>query len=1189
MGKLAFGMKATAVDGSLGSFKIYDSTLGGNYNPYNSVYFDQADNRTVCNEQGRITSIPSPYARMHITDLAFKEASSGSHTGRCVEALSADYNKALSHCLDIFEMLYYSDNIDLRDKKITIEKINLVSTKSLDSEVQELLNANPSLKEYISTLDLFREGYMDVINEKKEKENIPTYSFDFTSLYLFKHEGKVFASTSPFTGFSAKADCDLNHLVINGRKILSSDPQTWCDIKGRGAEFHEFMYMLLKDTKLSGIFENLNKYISDSLDPNTKQNIDQNNVLFGDKSEFRKFNIGANPLQAVANADIFIRPDGLDCSYLKYLLYLDTTVDLTITEDEYKIPLAERRFNGKLTPWYGVNDILADSLFVLTYDINDNYITVPYIDEARDNAARNRCLLPIKRDALNYFGLEDICNRLSIVKKDVQGNPVSTYVVTLRVPLANGGETKLRREYNTTEVEYPNGKVFQGDDMKPFAFGIYPFVKSSEFTNMYKVLFYNKFDNGYSLKFYKKDINDRIVPLLDTETTLNKTNSVQGKEISVNCEYHDIKVEGGIEFAEVEIGDYTSLIVPKLRVIGDANEGADISIVSRHVNIAIDLGTSNTYVAYNVVPITGPGKLDEANIKQISTHHRGNVAWNELMFMNKECTKDELPNALDKNREDLYLRVSDHAAPVDTWLPAQLNEFIPSRIQPDGDNYSFPIPTVINFLRQNCNPVNIVPTEGASAVAYSPLINFSIPFAYYERGVRQCISQNNEPYDTICEGNEFKWYIKKDDNGNVITKDINKAAFKAFLSELLFIVRCHLICSGYDLKMCKLLWSYPLSFSDVLRDEYDAAWKAAFKEYINPYISMAQESDYVKYTNESRTPIYACLKDPGAVDPLTVLLDIGGGSTDVIGYKDRKVQFVTSFGFAGNALYLASSMNSESQNGTLLRKYIDKMSLFKSQTEIKPNGSQMEERKIGPKSSSISTLMNYGFAKARTDFENMFKHNNPAQYMLQLHNAAIIYHVAQMCKSKSPNELPHTIFLSGNGSKQFELNLAKEKMIKSIFAHVYGVSDDVAGKIKISPNNNPKAATVNGALLGLDQGSLATNEASRTSRVVMLGDSSTICEVTVENGGVAVVEDREGYKAAVKENVKEFFKMFYDKIYTTVMPVIEYGDVESIVERFSNNTRLNLPQNGVIVDSFFFQYVALVMEQISYDLASRVK
>ena len=74
-------------------------------------------------------------------------------------------------------------------------------------------------------------------------------------------------------------------------------------------------------------------------------------------------------------------------------------------------------------------------------------------------------------------------------------------------------------------------------------------------------------------------------------------------------------------------------------------------------------------------------------------------------------------------------------------------------------------------------------------------------------------------------------------------------------------------------------------------------------------INQRDIDNLVKYTNESRSPIYECMTNPGAANLLTVLMDIGGGSTDVIGYFQNEPQFVTSFGFAGNALYLGGSMN----------------------------------------------------------------------------------------------------------------------------------------------------------------------------------------------------------------------------------------------------------------------------------------
>lgn len=1182
MEKYIFGMKAEkASSDTVGEFKQYTMDDGGNWNPYNSAYFDNPENSAVTEEQGKITSIPSPYARMHITDLAFREANSGKAAGGQAKALSKDYNKALSHCLDLFELMFNSDSIDFKVKGITIEKIDLITTNNLaiDAEAREFFNENPKLKNYVATLDLFRREYNQVIKSR----NVAQYKFDFTSLYIFKQNGKSFAATSPFTGFYAKADCNIENIEINGRKILNSDPATWMNMIGRQDEFRYFMYSLLKDTNLSAIFGNLYKHIEYSLTDKEKTSI-ENGPIFQQNKAYRKFNFDKAPLQKLRNQDVYIRPDGLDCSYLKYLLYLDNPVDFNINENDYLIDLEERLFNGKPTQWLGVNDILSDSLFVLTYEINDNYLTIPYTDFS-DGAEKKRCLIPVKKDALKYFTINDISECLSITRKDS-----GTYLVTLKVSLQNGGVTIMRREYQAENVIYPNGKVFQGDEVKPFAFGIYPFIKSSHYTNLYKVLFYNNFKGNYSLKFYKR-LNGNIHQLTNVETTSNKTNSINNRESRVNCEYHDITLQNGsFEFAEITVDEnYTSLIVPKLRVVGGPGQQGvvDIQHIPGKVTVAIDLGTSNTYVAYTHEPLANMGMQP---INQICTHHQGagNSEWNELTFMNKRVGFNDLPDAPDKNREDLYLRVNDRQAPVDTWLSAQLNEFIPSRIEPGTENYSFPIPTVINFLRNQTERTDIMGQNAKNQNAKNqntknqiPLLNFSIPFAYYERGVRS----GAQPYyyDLIRDGSDFKWFMKRDRFGNSNISQTDKAAFKAFLSELMFIVRCHLICQGYDLNQCRIIWSYPLSFSSQLRSQYDFEWKAAFKEFINNNIN-GRENEYVMYTNESRSPIYDCIDKPNAINQLTLLLDIGGGSTDVIGYKHNEVKFVTSFAFAGNALYLNSDLNTVQSNlmdNTLLKKYIRRQPIF-NDGNSSPMNDEMVERKIDL-SQSISTLMNYGFTKARLDFENIFQ-NAPAKYMLYIHNAAIAYHVAQLCKIYSPDEIPANIYLSGNGSKLFNLNTQRESMIRKIFNFVYG-REAIANHMNICNNQNPKAATVNGALKGLSDGTLATNAASMTNCIVMLGDSSTIAEF--DGDGNAIVNAAGNYREDVKKNVLEFFNLFYQELYNTATPQMTQEEIERFIDNVSGDPRLQLPQNGLIEHSLFFQYIALVMQEISFELARR--
>ena len=1168
MENLEFGMKAEIIgSATVSDFVEYKATDGGNYNPYNKAYFNDPTHMSVCNDKGRITSIPSPYARMHITDLAFQEYNCGvgvmSASKKARRTMSSDYLRAMSHCLDIFELLYHADEFDLKEKGITLQKLDLVSTHSLNQDVLNILYDEDGqltdIGRYIATLDLFRDEYKKVIRNK----GVGNYSFDFTSLYIFKYRGKTFASTSPFTGFSAKSDCNLDaaNIVINKRKLLSEDPKTWCGVDERDIEFKTFLYLLLKDTGLKDIFVNLFNSLNNTFDPNIKVKID--GTQFNENVEYRKFNIGQSLLQQVVGQDLFIRPDGLDCSYLKYLLYLENPVDLTIHQSDYDIRLDERRFpsqGGDITRWVGVNDILADALFVLTYEINDNYIVVPYIDKVVDDREKRRCLLPIKRLALEFFKIDELVSNMTIVRREEH-----IFTVALTVNLANGGTVVLRREYHTNGSQFPNGIVVSGETMKPFAFGIYPFVKSNVNQNIYKVLFYNSFESDYNIKFYKRNRGGQVQELLETECKCNKTNDIDTNqdELPVNCEYHHLETREGLDFAELTVQDKgTSLIIPKMR--------EDVHDLPGTVNVAIDLGTSNTYVAYTYQPIGDENDLPE--IEQICTNHG---LWNELTFMNKKCEKEDDPNAPEKNREDLYLQTSDRqgAKPSDEWLDSQLCEFIPSRIDPNmGDeSYCFPIPSVINFLRKDAKRESIDYNED-----FIPLLHCAIPFAYYERGTR--LGQQKNYYDLIRDGSKFKWFYRKNSDGDFETDRFAKACFKAFVTELLFIVRCHLICKGYSLKDTHILWSYPLSFSPELVRDYKTTWNEAYKKIINPDIQQAKISEYVKYTNESRSPIFECLTNPATVDHLTLLVDIGGGSTDIIGYQARKPLFISSFGFAGNSLYLDGGLNTVEPNAmkeTILSHFVAKQEIFKQEPAT------AKTKKIS-KDDPISTIMNYGFTKDSENFKKIFDNPGP-RFLLLIHNAAIIYHMAQLCKIKSPEEAPVQVFLTGNGSKLFEMNSRYKTMITDIFKFIYGTVEGFED-FKIRKPENPKAATVHGALKGFCKKQLATNEDSYDKQIVMLGDDKTVYAVHEEEGGATI--DKGDYKNAVKENVKNFVEMFYNMIYTTASPVLTKNDVLKAVDYVENDSHLKI-NDSKLSDSLFFQYIALLMQKLSFDLKER--
>ena len=159
--------------------------------------------------------------------------------------------------------------------------------------------------------------------------------------------------------------------------------------------------------------------------------------------------------------------------------------------------------------------------------------------------------------------------------------------------------------------------------------------------------------------------------------------------------------------------------------------------------------------------------------------------------------------------------------------------------------------------------------------------------------------------------------------------------------------------------------------------------------------------------------------------------------------------------------------------------------------------------------------------------------------------------------------------------------------IREIFKYVYEKFGGEEGKSAISGINQmqitnppaPKTATVNGALKGLSKG-IELNEASKTGRIVMSGDSYTALDILPADGGADVGTDF-NVEERVLPNVKEFIEMFYSKVYTTKSPQITKEQMFSYLELINGNYALQVPPTGLISDSLFFQYIALLMEQVS--------
>ena len=87
---------------------------------------------------------------------------------------------------------------------------------------------------------------------------------------------------------------------------------------------------------------------------------------------------------------------------------------------------------------------------------------------------------------------------------------------------------------------------------------------------------------------------------------------------------------------------------------------------------------------------------------------------------------------------------------------------------------------------------------------------------------------------------------------------------------------------------------------------------------------------------------------------------------------------------------------------TLLYRYVSKLHVMKD-AQVSNNGGLVN--KPVSMSDDLATIMNYGFVKYPAEFRSIFT-NYSAEFMLKLHNSALIYHIAQLCHAKSPDAAP---------------------------------------------------------------------------------------------------------------------------------------------------------------------------------------
>lgn len=1149
------------------------SWVGGHINPFNKNVLEGQTITTT------VTSIPSPYARMHLFEVGFRQLAKLDDTG----GVSEEIRKCVAHCLDVYELLFRCRTGEqLRSNNIVIDMHRYQDTTDVASNTAEY--------KYLDALCTFRKSYirryrlpeldaagnvvLDADQHPKTKPDTTLFKVFFT----ISKDHELIAATSPFTGFYVKEN--PKEVSVDGKLYFAKDEldiagnNQWLGLEKREQDFQEFLYKLVhflvtdenlaKTTSFKDRYADFWLYIDKKIDGVHKKVWSKESFVDTypdfDFSAFDTGNYGfpihtKNPVwtNLPNKQKVYVIPNEYDSCTLKYMIAPDESANFKLDEADYEPDILKRKnpINQLPLAWVSVDDFLDDTINIIQGEINNEaYFCVKNEDQSPDAGPEYQVLPPLKRRFFEFFKIEDLIsggeNGTPLVKfalQHRQNQEGETFCLfTIKVPYLKSDKDEKCQYLSLTKV-YDNAHCRTGIGLE---LGIYPFLKTpADVDDFYRVACYvsNSMDctdmellrlnnNGYISDSKALDVDNCYVKKSsgnsDIATALgsnifyyaldgtylsdeNGTGLAEHKDVSfdiLNLKY-GIKLPG-------QVIEKEQLVIPLMK---------QVSLNKSEVRIAIDLGTSNTYICYSQ-GAADPKPFETANSNIGNAH-----------FVKLGKVVGDMPNTPEKDKYDMR----------GLYRLTQRCELIPAYFAEGQSGYHFPVPTALNIKG---TPADELKKHDKKPL--STLFDVNIPFSYFEDGTR---SYNGNPIDDVRSN--FKWFKTNEDE--------KKGEAMLYAEQLCLMLRSDLLARHRKLDNVKLIFTYPLAFDGNILSYYQRMWKRVYAKYFNKtadseFMAAAkvniEKIDNVLMDTESRTPLFSdkALLTKGA---RIISADIGGGSTDVMVYDSTVTpskEMCFSYKFAGNSLFCGEVLLN-SQNvwyKEILKKILPRA------IDGKNSGLTQKKAVADDNGRDAIQLMNKCFSDESLNGQivNELIESLGCQLLLTLHNSAIIYAMADLCRSFKADGgwIPTNLFFSGNGSRMLFLNMALdakensdvilEKVSRDIFGELFPEKRAMFGGVNVKKSSEPKAATAKGVLIGLSEGKDIGS--GNVEHWVNYGQKDAVLYKVpegsdMENEGgepiplkkVTLMEDFKGKKDiynSVIANVEEFLNIYFTKV-----------------------------------------------------------
>ncbi|MDI9358308.1 MAG: hypothetical protein QM528_05135 [Phycisphaerales bacterium] len=1096
-----------------------------------------------------ITSIPSPFARFDLVMTAFKEITKSYKNQTALQ--NNIYYQIVSDCLDVAEIFCnrqrYGDKINVKtwSTGLTIDTTNKTTfggkvSDGSPSDLNKLLVSNiPAHNKVGETLKLFLVTGAETTPEynfnKLDKIHIIEYKYGnlhtviggtspttlfFAPFNCYKEGGRKHYAIGELFQEASKNNSDVIRLSPNGRIPFGDKPTM---LYQRDRHFIEWIFQFFythnihnNNASPRNLFKPFYEYIKlFAVDPDNKSDIAQRGAIATFETNVANANVTGDNTYAFLGCNFPVVTIGGNNNRAPLLNLQDNKKVIVFPNDSNNqydgldfignewtqaghrqmVALADvLKNNGDIAEYFTIDKILEEKLYQLPYKVDGTYFA--------NDINGSGFLLPIKSAFFEYFNVSDlqINNNndqtkpsLFITSKSTTGN---TWGVKLTLPLRNNPNIQGRP---VSSIVYEKDHQSAGvDTLKGalFTTAIYPFFKVPD-----------QYSQNNKAHYRVMLIDRETTPTTKDRNYTFKFYKAQDGEIKTNSQIRTKKNEKQNEVGVATIFYEVHQNFDYIQIFNGRNESCGLIIPiwddngsGGDFNVAVDFGTTNTHIAF--IKINDNQQTYDLPVPARSNGYQ--TLHKEADVAGQIVSSQRLKHFPNINYSEDYFGIS-----ID-------REFLPA-----WANNKFPFTT--SACRQLPHQTNGV----------KPLISGNIPFWY---GQSQNLNVANKFLNNVTEIDfDLKW-----DANSTIARSL-------FMDELVLLIRNYILSQKGALK--KIIWSHPNAMSPLMINALSRNWQQAVDKV---FITNANGLNIsLESISESLCP-YNYLHATAGFGANGLLIDIGGGSTDVVLFTNNQPNIATSFKFASQALwerrfghaqeiagflkFIVNNQNltdeklSNSNEPVLQDWYIGYNHLIKSGSSsyrIIDYLFNAENSKIIDDQISFSNYLTDTLGGSRRAFDIVFL----------FYYTAIIYHIAKLIRSVSNEKTFNVddfknmnIGFTGNGSRIFKRIFDKKILVE--FANIIFKDIFKDNPISVTENNiifvdHPKQLTAYGALRQADGGNQKHQD---INYVFQNNQHVSLTDINNKRGGIVndnLSRDSEAIKEMAKE-VEEFINLFFN-------------------------------------------------------------